>query len=93
MKLKYIVNNLSNYTNVKQVLKNEFNMSNRLITKLKQNNLILFNGNETFLDKNILVNDVVSCNLEYYEESENIVSTKMNLDILYEDDCFLIVRV
>jgi len=92
MILKYIVKDLSNYTNVRQVLKNEFNMSNRLITKLKQNNLILLNGNETFLDKNISINDVVSCNLEYTEESENIVSTKMTLDILYEDDCFLIVN-
>lgn len=92
MELKYTVNNLSNYTNVRQVLKNEFNMSNRLITKLKQNKLILLNGNETFLDKNLSINDVVSCNLEYSEESENIVSTKMNLDILYEDDSFLIVN-
>ena len=92
MELKYIVKDLSNYTNVRQVLKNEFNMSNRLITKLKQNKLILLNGNETFLDKNLAINDVVSCNLEYSEESENIVSTKMNLDIIYEDSSFLIVN-
>lgn len=92
MILTYTVNNLSNYTNVRQVLKNEFNMSNRLITKLKQNKLILLNGNETFLDKSLAINDVVSCNLEYSEESENIVSTKMNLNILYEDNCFLIVN-
>ena len=92
MELKYIAKDLSTYTNVRQVLKNEFNMSNILITKLKQNKLILLNGNETFLDMNLSINDVVSCNLEYPEESENIVSTKMNLDILYEDDCFLIVN-
>ena len=92
MELKYIVNNLSNHTNVRQVLKNEFNMSNRLITKLKQSKLIFLNGNETFLDKNLSINDVVSCNLKYSEESENIVSTKMNLDIIYEDSSFLIVN-
>ena len=48
MVLKYIVSSLSNYTNVRQVLKNEFNMSNRLISKLKQNKLIYLNDEETY---------------------------------------------
>ena len=47
MILEYVVKNLSLYKTVRQVLKIEFNMSNRLITKLKKNKCILLNGNET----------------------------------------------
>ncbi len=92
MELKYIVDNLSNYTNVRQVLKNEFNMSNRLITKLKQNKLIYLNDKETYLDKIISMDDVVKCVVDFNESSENIIPTKMDLKIIYEDDYFLVVN-
>lgn len=92
MNLVYEVKDLSLYKTVRQVLKNEFNMSNRLITKLKFDKLILLNNIETYLDKILNIGDVISCNLDFEEESENIIPTKMNLDILYEDDCFLIIN-
>ena len=92
MNLKYVVKDLSLYKTIRQVLKSEFNMSNRLITKLKFNKLILLNSAETYLDKLLSIGDVVSCSLDYEEESENIVPTKMDLNILYEDDCFLILN-
>ena len=91
MELKYIVNALSNYTNVRQVLKNEFNMSNRLITKLKHNKLIFLNDKETYLDKPLLLNDVVKCKIDFNESSENIVATQMDLKIIYEDDYLLVI--
>lgn len=92
MNLEYVVKDLSLYKTVRQVLKSEFNMSNKLITKLKFNKLILLNSTETYLDKLLSIGDVVSCSLDYEEESENIVPTKMDLNILYEDDCFLILN-
>lgn len=92
MELKYIVTNLSNYTNVRQVLKNEFNISNRLITKLKQNKLIYLNDKETFLDKDISIGDVVKCKIDFKESSKNIVAVKMDLNIIYEDDYFLVIN-
>ena len=92
MNLEYVVKDLSLYKTVRQVLKSEFNMSNRLITKLKFNKLILLNSAETYLDKLLSIGDVVYCSLDYEEESENIVPTKMDLNILYEDDCFLILN-
>lgn len=92
MNLEYIVKDLSLYKTVRQVLKNEFNMSNRLITKLKFNKLLLLNNSETYLDKLLSIGDVVSCSLDYEENSENIVPTKMELNILYEDDWFLILN-
>ena len=91
MELKYIVNSLSNYTTVRQVLKNEFNISNRLITKLKQSKLIYLNDKETYLDKPLSVNDIVKCIIDFNEPSENIISTKMDLRIIYEDDYILAV--
>lgn len=92
MDLIYEIKDLSLYKTVRQVLKIEFDMSNRLITKLKFNKSILLNNNETYLDKLLAIGDVISCNLDFEEESENIVPTKMDLDILYEDDCFLIIN-
>lgn len=91
MELKYIVDNLSNYTTVRQVLKNEFNMSNRLITKLKQNKFIYLNDTETYLDKLLSIGDIIKCRIDFNESSENIVPTKMTLKIIYEDDYLLVV--
>ena len=91
MELKYIANDLSIYKNVRQVLKNEFNISNRLITKLKQNKLIYLNSEETYLDKLLSIGDIVKCKIDFKESSENIVPTKMNLNIIYEDDSFLVI--
>ena len=91
MELKYTFNNLSNYSNVRQVLKNEFNISNRLITKLKQNKLIFLNDKETYLDKLLSAGDVVKCIIDFNESSDNIISTKMDLKIIYEDDYLLVL--
>ena len=91
MELNYIVKHLSTYTNVRQVLKNEFNMSNRLITKLKQNKLIYLNGKETYLDKSLSLEDIVKCTIDFDESSENILPTKMDLKVIYEDDYLLAV--
>ena len=43
MKLSYTVKQNDSYINVLDVLKNEFLLSARLITKLKQSNNIFFN--------------------------------------------------
>lgn len=91
MELRYIVNNLTQYSNVRQVLKNELNMSNRLITKLKKNESIYLNDKKTYLDKNLSIGDIVVCKIGFIEESENIVPTKMDLKIIYEDEYLLVV--
>lgn len=91
MELKYVVDNLSKYTKVRQVLKNEFNMSNRLITKLKQNKSIFLNDKETYLDKTLLIDDIIKCKIDFNESSENIIPTQMELKILFEDDYLLVV--
>ncbi len=92
MILKYIVDKNSKYLTLKEILRSEFHMSKNLIIKLKQNSLIKLNNQSTFLDKRIQINDVITCNLDFKEESENIVPKNIPLNILYEDNAFLIIN-
>lgn len=92
MKLEYIVDNLTKYENVKQVLKEEFLISDRLIVKLKNSKQIYLNNEHTFINQKLKIGDEIFVDLDFKETSDNIVPTKMNLDILYEDDGLLIVN-
>ena len=92
MDLKYIVKENDIHKTVKQVLKNEFKISNRLILKLKNNNKIFVNNKSEWLDFVLNVNDIVTVNLDFIEDSSNIVPTKIALDIIYEDDAFLVIN-
>ena len=44
MLLKYTINKNDNYTNLKEVLKIQFKLSDRLLLKLKRNNKIYINN-------------------------------------------------
>ena len=89
MKLKYIN---EKYSTLRQVLSQEFKISSRLITKLKKNNKVLLNNNFHYLDEKLNPNDVIIVDLNFEEDNSNIIPTKMNLNILYEDDCLLILN-
>ena len=91
MKLEYKIKD-NKYTNIKQILKEEFHISDRLIIKLKKNNHIYINNNSVPINEDFKVNDLLTIDLDFTEESKNIISTKMNLDILYEDDGLLIIN-
>ena len=92
MKLEYIVNNLIEYNTVKEVLRQEFLLSDRLIIKLKKNNQIFLNNKTTFVNQKLEIKDKVLILLDFEETCNNIVPTKMDLDILYEDDGLLIIN-
>ncbi len=92
MKLEYIVNNLTKYGNVKQVLKEEFDISDRLIIKLKKSKQIYLNNRPTFVHQKLEIDDIISVDLNFDESSDNIVPTKIDLNILYEDDALLILN-
>lgn len=91
MKLTYVVEN-NKYENIKQVLKEEFNMSDRLILKLKSNQKIYMNNEITSVNSKIELNDKIKVFLDIEEERSNIVPTKMDLDIIYEDEWLLILN-
>lgn len=92
MNLKYCIQPNDNYFNIKELLKVKFQISDRLLIKLKKNKKILLNGSPTFVDYNLKPFDTVEIIIDFEEESENIVSLKMDLDIIYEDEYYLVIN-
>ena len=89
MNLKYIV---KNKISINDILAKKYNISSRLKNKLIHHQLVLVNGK--FIDtRTILIpGDIVTILLDYDEDNSNIYPTKMNLDIVYEDDFFLVIN-
>ena len=69
------------------------NISSKAISTLKQQvDGILVNGKVQFTNYKLQPNDILSINLDENNDYENIIATKMDLDILYEDDDIVIVN-
>lgn len=92
MKLEYKIDEIKKYENIKQILKEEFHISDRLLKKLKNNNHIYINNSSVSINTSFNLNDVISVCLDFEEEYDNIFSTKIPLEILYEDDSMLIIN-
>lgn len=90
MKLTYIKKD-NKYKTIRQVLKKEFNISNRLLIKLKKENKIFLNGNNLYLDYILNYNDKIEVLIDFKENSPNIKPVKMNLNIIYEDEYFIVL--
>ncbi len=80
------------YANIKDLLRSKFQISSRLYTKLKNNKHIYLNGNNIFFNDTLNIDDTIEIDLNFEEECTNIIPTKMDLDILYEDKYFLILN-
>ena len=91
MILEYIVKD-NKYQNINQILKQEFQISARLIHKLIVEKHISLNGCKIDTRHSVELNDIITVNLDFNEESENIVPKKMDLDIVFEDDGLLILN-
>lgn len=91
MLLNYVVSS-DKYKNINQILIQEFNLSARLQRKLILSKQIFCNN--IFVDTRSLVKvgDIISVNLNFEEDNDNIVPTQIELNIVYEDDCFLILN-
>lgn len=92
MILKYIKQENDNYKTLRQVLDGQFKISYVLRLKLKRNNHIFVNGENTYLDHELMKGDTIIVDLDFDEENSNIVPSKMNLDIIYEDDAILVLN-
>lgn len=90
MYLKYIVTN-NNFQNINQILKQELKISARLQHKLIENKHVYLNDKIVDTRSSVQKNDVITVNLDFDEENENIIAINMHLNIVYEDDCFLIL--
>lgn len=91
MKLVYQVPEETTYQTVKEVLKIELSMSDRLLLKLKKLQRISLNGKIVYVHHPIQKGDVIGCDLEYEEDNSNIVPTFLPLSILYEDEGYLVI--
>ena len=89
MKLRYVV---ENEELVKSVLKNRLHISKRLMKKLKDNNKIMKNDESVFVNVLAEAGDVIEVDIDFEEQCDNIVSTEMPLDIVYEDECYIILN-
>ena len=90
MILKYIKNS-NEYSTIRQVLNDYFHISSRLALKLKKNQKILLNNSPTYVDKKIILGDEIKIVIDFEEDNSNIPATKMDLNILYEDEYLLII--
>ena len=92
MNLSYTISEKDDFNTVRRVLKNHFNVSTRLLMKLKKLEMIHLNGTKCSLDSCVKPGDIVSFNLDYEEDSSNIIPTKMNLEIVYEDNSLIVIN-
>ena len=91
MKLEYLVKN-NKYKNINEILSLEFKISTRLKNKLIKKNMIFLNDTACDTRTPIKIGDKLIVDFNYNEDNSNIIPTKMNLDIVYEDEWFLVVN-
>ena len=92
MVLEYKIEENDNYVNLKDLLKNYFQVSDRLLIKLKHEQKIFVNDTKAYVDMPLNLGDIISIYIDFIEDNSNIVPTYMPLDIVYEDDAFLVVN-
>jgi len=92
MELKYIVKENETYKNINELLSLEFHLSTRLATKLIKNQRIYKNNIVVDTRDSVATDDVILVNLNYEEDNSNIIPTKMDLDIVFEDEWFVVVN-
>ena len=92
MELKYIVKEKDNYKNINELLSLEFHLSTRLTTKLIKNKKIYKNNIVVDTRDSIAKDDIILVDLNYEEDNSNIEPTKMDLDIVFEDEWLLVVN-
>lgn len=92
MILKYTINESDNYINLKDLLKNHFQISDRLLVKLKHNKKIFVNDTCVPVNATLHINDSITVLIDFVEDNSNIVPINIPLDIIYEDDCLLVVN-
>ena len=91
MILKYeIIDN--QYSTLRQVLKNKWHISSRLLVKLKKENAIFVNDKNVYIDYPLNIDDTIIVNIDFKEKSENIVETPMELNIIYEDEYYIVIN-
>jgi len=92
MILEYKIKENDTYINLKDLLKNYFSISDRLLVKLKHEQKLFVNSQKAFVDMPLNIGDIISIHIDFIEDNSNIVATKMPLNIVYEDLALLVIN-
>lgn len=92
MILSYTIKPNDNFISIKEVLKTQFQISDRLLLKLKNQKKILLNSNIAPVYSPVKINDIIEALIDFEEDNSNIIATNINLDIIYEDESYLIIN-
>ena len=90
MEINYEIKN--NTQTINSTLQNELKISSRLLYKLIKLNKIELNHKPCDTRKTCTLGDTITINFDYKEDNSNIVPTKMDLNIVFEDDWLLVVN-
>lgn len=90
MEINYKIKN--NTQTINSTLQNELKISSRLLYKLIKLNKIELNHKPCDTRKTCTLGDTITINFDYEEDNSNIIPTKMNLNIIFEDDWLLVVN-
>lgn len=91
MELEFKVKD-NQFFNVKEIIKSYFQISDRLLIKLKKYKRIFLNNKPVYVTEKVKIGDILKLDMNFEESSDNIVPTKMDLDIIYEDEYLLIIN-
>lgn len=92
MKLNYTIKDTDHFENLREMLKVHFNISDRLLLKLKKGNKILINQIPSPQHSILKNGDLVEVYIDFEEDNSNIIPVKMILDIVHEDESFIILN-
>ena len=77
---------------INQILKSKLHISSRLLYKLINKKSIYLNDKVCDTRNMSNIGDCISVDLSYDEDNSNIVPTKINLNIIYEDEAILVLN-
>jgi 23S rRNA pseudouridine1911/1915/1917 synthase len=89
MHLIYIVLPSEDKKSVKYILKNRMDLSEKLIKKLKCSNKVFCNSVSMHINALVSMGDKIEVLIDFDEVPENISPEKIDIDIIYEDDCLI----
>lgn len=78
--------------NLKHILKTRLKISERLLKKLKYQNKITLNKVLARVNQTVSEYDEVQVVLELEEENEDVIPQNIPINIIYEDDCMLVLN-
>ncbi len=86
-----IVSNVEN-VRIDKYLSENTEYSREFIQKLIENNLVLVNDKKVKASYKVEINDKIIINDEDFKEECDIIPTKMDLDIVYEDEYVMVIN-